>query len=323
MYYMLKLDATHSFTANWNDHNAQLNPNRGGLIERSVRKTLKFLFIIPNCLVAACVNPRSQSEFYPSSKIVNNAGYFTKKIITPDQVHLRANVNVVQGAVSETPTVILFNPLGANDLIHEGLKDLLIERKCNVITFNYRGLGTTRRAEDLIIDGESVYQYAINELGIKKDKVHFYGFSLGGALAAQVKALHPESKGKYVGDRVLKSIFSLITENCCIKRLGSTVKKITSLISAIFIAYPIYLLGWEWDGCKAFNKLEGDKRLVFHPHDYLVPYKANLATLGSEKELIKLDPNETGPSTHFSILDGKNTAEGADAVSIVADFLSK
>jgi cephalosporin-C deacetylase-like acetyl esterase len=75
--------------------------------------------------------------------------------------------------------------------------------------------------------------------------VHFYGYSPGGVVAAQVKALHPESKGKYVGDRPFLSLFSLITENCCIESLGWLIKTITSFVSSIFIAYPVYLLGWE------------------------------------------------------------------------------
>lgn len=237
-------------------------------------------------------------------------------------MHLIANIHITEGATSSTPTVLLFNPLGANNSIHDELQTCLMERKCNVITFDYRGLGSTWRAKDLVIDGESIYQYTINELGIDKNKVHFYGFSLGGALAAQVKALHPDSRGKYVGDRPFKSVFSLIKENCCIEKLGSLIKKINSLISAIFIAFPIYLLGWEWDGSEAIMQMKGEKRIIYHSNDYLVPFKASLASQCSTEQLIQLDPKETGPSTHFSKLNEKTTAEGVHAVTVIANFLS-
>jgi hypothetical protein len=319
---MLRIDQDNSFTAQWNKSNMRLNSNRGGCLENMIRKVLKFIFYIPNCIVAACINPRSESQFHSSPRLATNYGNFTKKIITPDEVSLTANVHIVAGANATTPTILLFNPLGANASIHYELKNNLLEKRCNVITFDYRGFGTTRRADDLVVDGESVYQYATNELGVDKDKVHFYGFSLGGALAAQVKALHPESEGKYVGDRPFKSIFSLITENCCIERLGPIVKKITSLISAVFIALPIYLLGWEWDGKKAVVQLNGNKRVIYHPNDYLVPFKASLASECPLEQLIQLDPSETGPSTHFSTIADKNTAEGNRATSLISNFLS-
>ena len=317
---MIRIDQNNPFTASWNKENARLNPDEG--FWNLARKVKNFIFLFPNSIMAACINPRSEFPFHPSSLLTGNYGSFTKEIITSDRIHLTAHVNVVEGATPNTPTVILFNPLGANDSVHHGLKTQLANRRCNVVTFNYRGLGNTSRAEDLIVDGDSVFQFVTQELGTQKNKVHFYGFSLGGALAAQVKALHPESEGKYLGDRPFRSVFSLITENCCIERLGWLVKKITSFVSAIFLAYPIYLLGWEWDGCKALSQLKGDKRIVYHPNDCLVPFEANLAFQCPSDEVICLNRHETGCTTHFAPLDAHSTAEGAPAVAVVADFLS-
>lgn len=319
----MKIDQKNPFIACWNKSNARLNFHSSSVVWNTAAKIKKIIFYIPNCMIAASINPRSESRFYPSPKLNTNHGSFAKEIVTPDQVHLSAHIYLVEKANSDTPTVILFNPLGANDSIHFGLKTRLTERKCNVVTFNYRGLGSTRRAEDLVIDGESIYQYVTRELDTQKNKVHFYGFSLGGALAAQVKALHPESEGKYVGDRPFRSVFSLITENCCIEIFGSLIKRITAFVSSIFLAYPVYLLGWEWEGSTALNQLKGDKRVVYHPNDYLVPFEASLASRCSPKQVIRLDPTVTGPSTHFSTLEKHLTAEGARAANIVADFLSR
>jgi pimeloyl-ACP methyl ester carboxylesterase len=319
---MITIDSVNPFNADWNAINMRLNPNRGDGLERTIRKVVKCLLYIPNCIAATCFNPRSETEFYLCHDVRQNHQNFKKKIITPDQVSSTATVYIADNATSATATILLFNPLGANASVHNELTESLLAKKCHVITFDYRGLGTTRSADDLVLDGESVYQYATNELGVDKDKVHFYGFSLGGAIAAQVKALHPESQGKYVGDRAFKSVFSLITENCCIRGLGSVVKKITSLISASLIAFPIYLLGWEWDGSRVVSELSGDKRVIYHPNDWLVPFEASLARESSSEHRIQLHPSNTGLMTHFSTLDRHYTADVKEAVSVVANFLS-
>lgn len=317
----MKINSRNPFSASWTDSNARLNPNNDGIIWRVARKVKNILCYVPNSLIAASINPRGESKFHPLESLYKKQGFFSKEIITPDHVHLSARLHIVKKVTSKTPTVILFNPLGANYSIHRGLLSSLVARKCNVVLFDYRGLGSTWRAEDLAVDGESVYQYVTQELGTKSDKVHFYGFSLGGAIAAQVKSLHPESKGKYVGDRPFKSVFSLITENCCIARFGSIIKKITSLVAMILFALPIYLLGWEWDGSLALAQMKGERRIVYHPNDSLVPFEANLASKCPLEERIRLSTNTTAAS-HFATIDDHLTEAGASASSVVADFLA-
>lgn len=319
---MIKINQNDPFIATWNERNKQLNPNHMGLFGRLAAKVNNVVFYLPNSFIAACVNPRNESPFYPSAELKQNFGDFRKEIITPDGIHLSAKVHVMKGATSNTPTVILFNPLGAGKSVHNTLRNELIGQKCNVVIFDYRGLGSTWRGKDLVVDGDSVYQYVIQELGTKKDKVNFFGFSLGAAISAQVKALHPESKGKYVGDRPFKSVFSLIKENCCIESLGWLIKKITSFVSAILIAYPVYLLGWEWDGSKALERLKGDWFVIYHPNDCLVPFDASLASTCTLEKVMRLNQNERGASTHFSTIDAHQTDEGKSAIDKVAQFLS-
>lgn len=319
--------AVAEFRASW-DGIDFLNPEAGNLSSRLARKVKNFVFYLPNCLAAASFNPRRASHFPPTRQIFSTKGVYyektSQKIVTPDQVELAAEVHIIKESRHETPTVILFNCLGANQGIHQNLKYELLMRRCNVVTFDYRGLGSTWRADDLVVDGDSVYQYVTKGIGIHSDSVYFYGFSLGGAIAMQVKALHPESKGKLVVDRSFKSLFSLITENCCIERFGSLVKRISAFISAIFIAYPLYLLGWEWDGERVISQVAGDMKFVYHPNDWLVPWAANLAFLRSETDLIRLNSTEVGTATHFDPihahrLDGQ---EERSAHAAVADFLA-
>lgn len=320
---MINIDHIHPFQSHWDESNAHLKQERNGVLYYIINKVKNFVFFLPNSIIAACINPRYETEYHPYQSSKEEYEYFSKEIVTPDQVHLTTSISISKSANSTTSTVILFNPLGANDSVHHLLKDKLLIRGCNVVAFDYRGLGNTRRAEDLIVDGESIYQYVTQELGINKDSVNFYGFSLGGVIAAQVKALHPDSKGKYLGDRPFRSVFRFITENCCIEKLGWVIKKITSLVSSIFVAYPIYLLGWEWDGKKALNALSGDKCIIYHPNDCLVPFAASLASIcSSSDQIVRLDPKVTGLATHFASIGDLDTAEGDRASNVAADFLA-
>jgi len=318
---MIKIDQQ-SFTASWNSNNGLLNPNHGSPLWVLAKKVAYLVFYIPHCAIAACVNPRPESTF--SSYYSKKAGYqsFTKQIITPDRISLVSEINVIDGATSQTPTVILFNPLGAEYSINHGLRCRLISKGCNVVQFDYRGLGSTRRPEDLVLDGDSVYQYVTKELGTTAHKVHLYGYSLGGALAAQVKALHPESEGKYAGDRPFKSVFSLLTEICSTEKLGWLIKKISLITSAILIAIPVYLIGWEWSGDWALCRFSGEVLVIHHPNDILIPSPASFASLCRPDQVISLDPNEKGPSTHFAPIDSHMTSTGDCAADAVADFLA-
>ncbi|MFA6916511.1 MAG: alpha/beta hydrolase [Parachlamydiales bacterium] len=215
------IDHKNPFTACWNESNAKLNVYGDTYFSKLSRKVHNFIFYIPNSILATCLNPRTETTVYAPFKQIDIRGRsFEKEIITPDNVHLCAEVQVADNADTETPTIIAFNPLGSNQGIHDWLFPLLSKRKCNIVTFNYRGLGTTWTGKDMVLDGESVHQYVTKELGTNKNKVHLYGYSLGGYLAAQVKSLHFDDEGKLVGDRPLKSIFSFITEIFCIERFG-------------------------------------------------------------------------------------------------------
>jgi pimeloyl-ACP methyl ester carboxylesterase len=319
---MIRLDGSVPFFATWDASIAHLNSDTGWGLSTLARKVSDFVLYIPHSIVALCINPRRESQFFPAEEHYAQYRKVTKEIITPDQVHLVAHVHIVESATFHTPTLIAFNPLGANDSVHDDLVDRSVKKGYNVVTFDYRGLGNTRRANDLVLDGESVYQYVTKELQIEINRVHFFGFSLGGAIAAQVKALHPESEGKYVGDRPFRSIFSLITENCCVERFGRLIKKVTSVVSSIFLAYPVYLLGWEWDGRTALEQLRGDRRIIYHPNDCLVPFAASLASVCPPEEILSLDPNETGLSTHFAPIGEHNIAGGGCAADVVTEFLT-
>lgn len=63
----------------------------------------------------------------------------------------------------------------------------------DVMTFNYRGFGHSKghpSESGLYKDGEAAYQY-LHNLGIDNEHLVVYGYSLGGAVAADIAAKHP------------------------------------------------------------------------------------------------------------------------------------
>ncbi len=305
----MAIDAT--FRARWQEENSQLNHLPNNFLSTIISKVYHCLFCLPNSLIAAIINPRSHIT-------PNNA---VGKILTPDQVKIQARIATQRDFSHITPTVILFNPLGNNDNVYFNLRNHLLRNGLNVATFNYRGYQKTWSIDDLVLDGDSVFQYVRNQLQIDLDKIHFFGSSLGGAIAAKVKALHPEATGKYIGDRTFKSIYSLLTKQIYIGRLGSLVKRITKLIVALFIAYPVYLLGWELDGKRALRQMNGDRLVTFHPNDALIPFDASLASCCDENNRLSFNNEAARSMAHASPLESLLAENGIGAHHYLTHFL--
>lgn len=320
---MLAIKPSEPFKADWSGNVNRHNYDNQGLLATVARKIYNVVFYLPNAFLACCFNPRAATPYTPFHE-TGSIEEFNKKIVTPDGVPLTARVRLIDKS-KQAKTVILFNPLGASSRhgLYSSLEAECLSKNCNVITFDYRGLGSMWRLADYIVDGESVYQYATKELGVEKDNVQLFGTSLGGAVATQVLALHPESKGKLVADRSFKSVFSLLKEFFSIQCLGALVQKISSFVFSLFIAYPVYLLGWELDGEKALKKIEGEKRIFYHPKDPIAPPNANLAALCLEEEVVDLGKNTRmeGFRVHFLPLDA-HRCWGNNPINTVAEFLS-
>jgi hypothetical protein len=109
------------------------------------------------------------------------------------------------------PTVLFFNPNAVKELNTNFIDRALALKgvRCNIISFNYRGVGSSEghphRACDLVLDGDAMLQFAINHLRIPPERLIVYGWSLGGAVAANAVALHPECLGPVVLDRTFSS----------------------------------------------------------------------------------------------------------------------
>ncbi|MEL7432199.1 MAG: alpha/beta hydrolase [Chlamydiota bacterium] len=199
--------------------------------------------------------------------------HFTTRLIrlhTPDGAALSGVHYIHKQAEEQTPTVLLFQPNGS--LVKHGEYDWLLSScqkrgtVANFISVDYRGCGESSgkpmRIFDLILDGDTLYQYVTSSLKKQPHQIFFYGHGLGGIVSAFVKNLHPQDPIKYVNERSFSSICKLVAKNH--PYFGKV------------LAWMIRSLGWELNLSEHWGDLCGKKLVVFQKKDAIVPYSASL-----------------------------------------------
>jgi alpha/beta superfamily hydrolase len=193
-------------------------------------------------------------------------------IETPDRVKLQAKFFRHAHAKPDTPTVVYFNPNCATQL-EAPYRELMEEcarrgAECNFAVFDYRNTGESEGVfytpDDLVVDGASIIQWVREKIGTPSHKIHFYGWSLGGAISAHVKALNPElTSGNYVNERSFSSIDDFIDSH--------------REIPLPWIAkQTARALGASIDAVAPFQRLKGENLVVFHKKDPVIPFNASL-----------------------------------------------
>jgi alpha/beta superfamily hydrolase len=189
----------------------------------------------------------------------------------------------------------------------EGLKELYENFNTSILLVNYRGVGRSTGyitvPQDLLEDGYIVAQYAYNQIALDPHKIHFYGMSMGGAVAVNVVA-RLEKEG-------------IKPASVCIDRSYS------QLIQTIHCAMPLNLLkwfmsgllsytGWQIDSLQSVLKLAHTKVVVIRSEtDSVIPSETSLATALQDQtegkafyKLIDLpspEPDDT-PSSNTAIV---------------------
>jgi pimeloyl-ACP methyl ester carboxylesterase len=235
---------------------------------------------------------------------------------TPDGVDLQAFLLQYKDSTTETPTILYFN--GNFQLCAETPTWILEESlrahtPCNLVLFDYRGVGNSTGqftgTKDLVIDGSSIVSWLRKQIGIVPSQLHFYGFSLGGAISSLTKALDPDLTGKLVNDRSFGSSGAVICE-----RYGSGY--VGRLISWMFEKY-----GYSATPSEELLKAQGEKLVIYHPEDTLIPQKAGMYRYVPEDLVFRLEPKKgfepaSGQEAHVSPL-----AWHEQAVEKVLEFL--
>jgi len=109
---------------------------------------------------------------------------------------------------NDAPLLIFYYGIcGCYEVLGYHLEILDVFKDFNVLVFNYRGIVKSESIatkKGIILDSESIFQYAKKELKIPKDKIIFYGHSFGGALATFIASKHRNIK--LLNDRSFSSV---------------------------------------------------------------------------------------------------------------------
>jgi len=341
LYYLLSNDFSDSrmkvnhisFQANWTKENIHLRPTsfdkfksvvfypllsiaRSNILlttkydKKTVEDFRKKHFTLWHQPIAHCNNPlRETFEAFPV------------EITTPDGCKLVATFYKHKQLSRNSPLTIVHQPNAT--LAKEGVYDWLLTESqlrnapMNFLAFDYRGCGESKGradfAKNLIMDAESVYQFATIYLGVSKNDVHHFGYSLGGGVSAELKRLHPDNTGKYISDRSFSSI-----------------KRTVQCHAGKILARLVKLLGWDLNAKVSFPFVNNYRTMVlFHPDDPVIPYSASLAEAANKKKISKkflvidLKRNYRSPNwnPHGIPLREFKDSKGNTAADAIAGFL--
>ncbi len=164
----------------------------------------------------------------------------------------------------------------------------------SVLIFDYRGYGRSKGSPDeegTYRDAEAAWDYLINVLHVRPEKIVLFGRSLGSAVAAEL-ALR-----KQAGALIMESGFTSVPD------LG---KK-------FFPHLPVRLISrYHYESINKVGRIKLPKLFIHSPEDEIVPYEqgAKLFERAREpKELLKI----VGGHNEGFLLSGKVYVDGLDA----------
>lgn len=261
-----------------------------GLTRYVINPFITKLLVLPSSELSAAQISDKRTAFKNTWDNFSAAYHFnmTKHTVeTPDGALLNVIHFAHQDANEETPTIVYFNPNAAisYDMCYLSLMNQFREQNipCHFVCFDYRGTGDSkgvcRTFHDLPIDGASVIQWVKEKLGVRKDLIHFYGYSLGAAVATEVKGLAPsETPGKFVSERSLSSTDDFI----------ATAKRAPWVLVAIAQKISQWM-GQSFNVMSSFRKHEGEKLVIFHREDPIIKYEASVHAKVPEERHIELE----------------------------------
>lgn len=169
-----------------------------------------------------------------------------------------------------------------------------------VLIFDYRGYGKSKGSPDeegTYSDAEAAWDYLVNILRVKPEKIILFGRSLGSAVAVEL-ALRRQA-----GAIIMESAFTSVPD------LG---KKFFPLL-------PVSLISrYHYESISKVERVEMPKLFIHSPDDEIVPYEqgARLFERARDpKEYLKI----TGGHNDGFLLSGKIYVDGLDA--FISEYL--
>lgn len=283
------------FTATWEPITAHLQPTPWSKVARIALDIISIVIFpigIIRFIAKKLILPAS---LIPLSDIQQHAEYFEMErpwpvhfsksshlITTPDGAKLNATLFSHNKADETSPTVIYFQPNGTihKSIVSPHLWLLQHPTPFHLVTFDYRGIGAHfDYTTDFIIDGATMLQWVRKEIKTPDNKIHFYGYSLGGAFAIYTQALDPALTGQIVNDRSFPSLEDLIAS-------------LLGCVSHIIVPI-IKFLNLDINPLAECDKLQGNMLIVYHPEDELMKgaHLANQAVAAKRYAISQNTPN--------------------------------
>ena len=264
------------FRAVWNRENGHL---KTALLEKIHRVFFYFLHRLASKAIVPASHMIPKKEVIKSEENFYNTHkqqFTIKKILlkTPDGIKLRATLLQHKKAAENAPVVICCQPNLATTY-HNNFSPLIDQavyegKLANYLFFDYRecGLskGTIVAAKDLVIDADSVYQFAKDYLKVPENNIHIAGSSLGGGVACALKKLHGTTEGRLFIDRSFTSIEDTVYALFGGKGIGQ------------FFKYLLRFLGWNHlDTKKNLTSIRSPVLITYHKNDEVIKARAQLS----------------------------------------------
>lgn len=190
-------------------------------------------------------------------------------------------------------TVLHFHGNAGNLDTHLERLELFWSYGYNVVSFDYRGYGTSEGSPDhdgVLADGVAAVEHVMDGLNVDSGQLYFHGVSLGGYVALNVAEDYPPA--------------ALITENTF-----SSGENLASTNAQVELA-PAWLFEGEWDSMAAAARMQGVPYLVIHgdSDNYILPEHAQwlYEAANEPKELWMVPGGDHGPVTdslrHYQLL---------------------
>lgn len=156
----------------------------------------------------------------------------------------------------------------------------------NVLFFNPRHVGDSDNVmathDGLVMDGDAAFQFARSK-GVAEDKIILHGHSLGGGIASEVAALHPNVN--VIADRTFSTLTKEVREICgCF--FGSIAVRL------------IFWLGWEFNTAANLRNINGRKMVLTSEYDEVIAPNARLNNGGLEEDTTLFLTGYRGISNH-------------------------
>lgn len=232
-------------------------------------------------------------------------------------------------ATPETRTILLFNPNSATSaelpyhwLIEEAASHSI---PCNFVAFDYRTTGCStgdlQYASDFLIDADAMLQFIEEKFETGRNLISLYGWSLGGAIAANAAYLQPGSMAPIILERTFSTSSKVVFKGL----------DILQKVGQFFLSLILRIIQWELETVAPTKTMLDEGRPVMIIHHPLDPVMQNAASLyesvKGHPSLIAMslgDENEEPApwvNHHLAPLNWYSIGETETAAKIALDFL--